>query len=532
MPDNVIIGVNILETLTTGMYRDAKVIYREYIQNACDQVDEAVCSGLLAQGEERIEIWIDNDCVSIEDNATGIPADIFKETLYNIGESPKDARISRGFRGIGHWCGFAHCNTLVFTAKAVGEQIESIMTCDALKQRSMMREHRKKIATYSIDDVLSSTTVFTTRKVNDSNAHYFKVELIGITDAAEELCNLQIIKEYLSFIIPVDYATEFRFRKQIHQHAIDLGQPISEYTVTINGEDVRKQYKPTFSTHGKGNDVITDVKFKDFFDDDGNLVAWLWFGVSSFKAQMVPANKMRGIRLRSQNIQIGDESTLQKLFNESNGRGLFYYIGEVFADSEGLLPDSQRDYFELGDARTQFEQLLFAFFNDELKSIYYAGSKVNSAFGKIDRAEQIETEVLEAVASGKTVSEEQRASLERARREAESATSELAKIRKKTAEQLQNDEGNTVEEVVSKIIKANDERRAKRLYPSAEPVKQARQLSNKDKNPKMTSIVAPNPPVKSVGVLVSLEKIYDIIRRLTDPSTANAIIAKIEEELV
>jgi molecular chaperone HtpG len=64
MRDKVNIGVNILETLTTGMYRDAKVIFREYIQNSCDQIDEAVASGILAPNDGTIEIWIKIDCVS------------------------------------------------------------------------------------------------------------------------------------------------------------------------------------------------------------------------------------------------------------------------------------------------------------------------------------------------------------------------------------------------------------------------------------------------------------------------------------
>jgi molecular chaperone HtpG len=42
MPNNVIIGVNILEILTTGMYRDSRIIFREYIQNSCDQINIAV----------------------------------------------------------------------------------------------------------------------------------------------------------------------------------------------------------------------------------------------------------------------------------------------------------------------------------------------------------------------------------------------------------------------------------------------------------------------------------------------------------
>lgn len=41
------IGKNILENLTTGMYADSKVIYREYVQNACDQIDKAVELGII-----------------------------------------------------------------------------------------------------------------------------------------------------------------------------------------------------------------------------------------------------------------------------------------------------------------------------------------------------------------------------------------------------------------------------------------------------------------------------------------------------
>ena len=63
-----IFGANILENLTTGMYQDSKVIYREYIQNACDQIDKAYNIGLLKPNEGRIDIWLDAEkrTVSIE----------------------------------------------------------------------------------------------------------------------------------------------------------------------------------------------------------------------------------------------------------------------------------------------------------------------------------------------------------------------------------------------------------------------------------------------------------------------------------
>ncbi len=50
-----VFGANILENLTTGMYQDSKVIYREYIQNSCDQIDKAVKDGILKPGEGTIK---------------------------------------------------------------------------------------------------------------------------------------------------------------------------------------------------------------------------------------------------------------------------------------------------------------------------------------------------------------------------------------------------------------------------------------------------------------------------------------------
>ena len=41
MSKDVVIGKYAIESLTTGMYTDPFVIYREYIQNATDAIDDA-----------------------------------------------------------------------------------------------------------------------------------------------------------------------------------------------------------------------------------------------------------------------------------------------------------------------------------------------------------------------------------------------------------------------------------------------------------------------------------------------------------
>ena len=44
---NIVIGKHALESLTTGMYSDPLVVFREYIQNSADAIDEALLKGIL-----------------------------------------------------------------------------------------------------------------------------------------------------------------------------------------------------------------------------------------------------------------------------------------------------------------------------------------------------------------------------------------------------------------------------------------------------------------------------------------------------
>ena len=136
-----IFGANILENLTTGMYKDSKVSYREYIQNACDQIDKAVALGVLPSIKNgKIEIWLSEEdrTISIEDNATGIKQSEFESTLANIADSKKQISKDKGFRGIGRLCGLAYCRELVFTSTAKGENIISEMRCNAQKMRNLL----------------------------------------------------------------------------------------------------------------------------------------------------------------------------------------------------------------------------------------------------------------------------------------------------------------------------------------------------------------------------------------------------------
>ena len=64
------IGKNVIENLTTAMYENLLIVYREYIQNAADSIDKAVNQGLIDRNHAEIYVDIDKNIryISIEDN--------------------------------------------------------------------------------------------------------------------------------------------------------------------------------------------------------------------------------------------------------------------------------------------------------------------------------------------------------------------------------------------------------------------------------------------------------------------------------
>ena len=386
--ESVIVGGKILDNIALSMYKEAKVIFREYIQNATDAIDDAVKDGVLAEGDGVINITIDKDArrITIEDNGIGISSLDFKSTLLGIGNSDKKLADNRGYRGIGRFCGLGYCKTLIFTSTRKGGTKLSTMTFDAEKLRIMTESDKK----YTAEIILNATVTFSETAI-EADEHFFKVELIDVTN--DELLKVTLekdddpskvttVRDYLSFVAPVEYRNTFSHREKIYKYAAKLGVKITEYKIFINGEQLAKNYKDNFTTKN-GADKIFDVAFKAFRDKENKLIAWSWIGLSQFKGviQKTRANPnyMRCIRLRSGNIQIGDENVFQsrKLFAED--RGTTYFVGEVHAVDTRLKPNSQRDYFANNDTLKFFEEKLKEYFA-ELYALYHYASESRSAF--------------------------------------------------------------------------------------------------------------------------------------------------------
>ncbi len=381
----VTIGKNILGNLTTGMYKDSKIAYREYIQNACDQIDKAIEERLITKDEAEVNIWIDskNRSISIEDNATGVEKDKFLTQLGDIANSDKKLGKNKGFRGIGRLCGLAYCRQLIFSTSFKGEPVESVMIFNAKKMRALLEAEGKD----TVENILYKITTVKENEA-DIDSHYFKVELIDINEDNKDLLDVEKVKDYLSFVAPVPYTNKFSFAKKIYKHAKEIGSKIDEYSVYINGDMLFKEYKTTIYSPAKNGgvdvwDKIRDVKFHDFYDDDKKLIAWMWYGISRFDGALNKlANPMYGLRVRQGNIQIGDSESLTHLFKEHRGNS--YYIGEVFAVAKNLIPNSQRDYFNENRGRSIFENLLKPVLYTDFYKLYHDANIAKGLYKHIE----------------------------------------------------------------------------------------------------------------------------------------------------
>ncbi len=512
------VGKNILDNLTTGMYSDSKVIFREYIQNACDQIDLATSIELLGKNEGCIDIFLDpaKRYISIRDNATGVKSSVFIEDVGDIANSNKRIGENKGFRGIGRLCGLAYCKVLTFTTSYKGEPIKSIMTCDAQKMRAMLAENKK----YTLDEIWDAIVSYSTEK-EAADKHYFEVEMFEINRENTDLLDDAKVREYLSFVAPVPYRNTFILRSQIYSHADSIGYKIDEYCVRVNGCQIFKDYttnlKEISGNSTKTYDDIFRIECKDFRNDKGELIAWMWIGLSRFEKQIPKVNLMRGLRLRSANIQIGSDAALTGLFKEP--RGNYYFVGEVFAVDSQLVPNSQRDYFNENESRVEFENALRVYFFDVLHKLYYEANRVKNDYRRQEEYIERVEEFSRKRETGFVDDEEQR----RLQVELEKARSEAEEARKRLERTSTTDESSPITDVRTRIGTKFDATRLQKTVSETPPPPSS--------EGKKRTYVTDGMSKLSRNERKLVSKILTIINSVAPPDIATQIIEKIKEEM-
>ena len=112
-----LVGAEILNLITTGMYHTPLAIYREYIQNAADAIE---ASPWPDKGQVAISIDTGKRNVRVRDNGPGLTHDQAKRDLIPIARSRKRRGVDRGFRGIGRLAGLAFADKVTFRTRTRG----------------------------------------------------------------------------------------------------------------------------------------------------------------------------------------------------------------------------------------------------------------------------------------------------------------------------------------------------------------------------------------------------------------------------
>ena len=340
--NNIFVGKDILRLLTTAMYNNPLVVYREYIQNSVDAIESAVNEGFdKNQAAISVDINHQERSVVIRDNGAGISRRKFRKRMTSLGWSDKKGTSLRGLWGIGRLVGLSYCRTLTFRTKAAEEDAVSCVTWDGVEFKKLLSEGSEADLASSMERILEIKS----EPVNRKEPAFFEVRMTGvIRHGNDALLNAKLVTEYLSQIAPVPF----------HPDAPSVGKiadflrghvDISGYRILVNNasEPVYRPHRKEFLVSPSQRDRFRGVHC--FKIGSAKTVAAGWVLQHSYLGALKGSPALRGFRARVGNMQIGDERIFtKKIFQEERFNG--WTVGELHIVDPKILPNSQRSDFE------------------------------------------------------------------------------------------------------------------------------------------------------------------------------------------
>ena len=216
-----------------------------------------------------------------------------------------------------------------------------------------------------------------------------------------------------------------------------------------------------------------------------------------------------------------------------------YFIGEIFAVSPHLIPNSQRSYFNENPVRVDFEHKIKDYFNNTLYYIYYDGSSTNADIKRIhsynDKVKEFEKKKSESGFLSTAEFELEEHNLKLKAQEAERAKSNLEKRRESGRSILSKEIIDRRAKEIPKVI-SNDfstQTTSDQTNSSGDNSSEDNGASPYKNNKKfLVDMMFPRANKNERKLLSeTLDKIFAIIQKTTDKKTAENIITKIKEEL-
>ena len=342
----IMIGTDVLELISSAMYIDPITVYREYIQNVADAVDEARSAGALSDAEVgRVDISFDQSTrtVRIRDNGCGIPFEHFGRKLTAIGSSEKRGTQARGFRGIGRLAGLAYARQLIFKSRVPGECDVSQLTWDCRRLKSALQDGADRTGLASI---VRKVTTLERIQADDAPERFFEVEMRGVVRLRNDrLMSPLAVADYLSQVAPVPFSPAFKFCSKLSSTVSRYGN-LGELDIRINSAEgpIYRPHRDRMVSGQRGSINFDDVEIVEIPCIDDGVAAVGWILHHEYAGAIPNAALVKGLRLRLGNIQVGGHALLEEVFSESRFNS--WTVGEVHVFDERIVPNGRRDHFE------------------------------------------------------------------------------------------------------------------------------------------------------------------------------------------
>ena len=332
------------------MYHDPLSMYREYIQNAADAV---AASGL--HGRARVEITVDvsERRIRIRDNGSGLSRGEAIDRLLPIGRSEKTLGIDRGFRGVGRLAGLAFAKTVSFTTRAHEDQEVTRITWHSTRLPEMTS------TVSELEEAILDCVDVETLPGSDYPGHFFEVEVGDVArHSAGLLLNRDAVRDYVGEVCPVPMSPVFPFAAGVEGLFGGAEAPL-QLEVLLEGDPdlIERPYGESVQHSANKYGEFTEFQVVRISSVDATGEAAVgWIAHSSYLGAIPEGQRIRGIRARVGNIQIGGEAVFDHLFTEE--RFNRWCVGELHILDSRITPNARRDYFEPGPHLRNLENRL------------------------------------------------------------------------------------------------------------------------------------------------------------------------------
>lgn len=347
MKDNdVLIGKDILELLSSAMYVDPLTVYREYVQNAADALEAAAKACLPpAPVSHGVSISIDPQTrtIKIRDTGAGVGPNDFATRMTAIGASPKRGTDARGFRGVGRLAGLGYCRELTFRSRGCASEPVQEIRWDCAKLKALLRSAEYQCGLGRI--ITDIIRLGETEALPGHPERFFEVEMSGIVRHRNDvLLDVDTVSEYLSQVAPVPFTEKFSFASEIHAFLSRHADP-GNVEIRVNGSvPLTRPHRDAFEADDGKPDAFTDVEFLKLPGHDGGIAAVGWLLHHSYRGAIPNRALVKGLRFRSGNIQVGGHNLAEDIFPEPRFNS--WTVGEIHVVDRRILPNGRRDHYE------------------------------------------------------------------------------------------------------------------------------------------------------------------------------------------